>query len=532
MKFYAFRNSTIEPLFAGYDISFSGYGDISKIDPDAETYIWFYTLPLKADQSKICEEINNYQNSFNYLLNNLKNNKNFLAFTISEISVVVYEMSNNPVKEAVNRFNNLLLEESKAHPNIKVIDFATFTREYPPEVLIDWKYYYLSLMVINPRLSKAFVCWFNTQLDSIALRRKKCLVLDLDNTLWGGILGEDGIQNIRLGGQYPGNAFADFQAGLLELSRKGILLTICSKNNESDVEDVWKNLPGMILKREDFSAFRINWKDKANNIEELAKELNIGLDSFVFIDDNPTERELIKGMLPAVEVPDFPEHPYGLTKFFKSLVEKYFTVYKLTDEDLLKTQQYKENAQRTELKRTFTNFEEYIKNLEIEMSVIQANEFNITRIAQMTQKTNQFNLTTKRYSDADIRAFIIQGTWVRCISVKDRFGDNGLTGLLILKFDQSKEIAVIDTFLMSCRILGRKIENEFLAYILNNIFKQNFSEVRSYFTPSQKNEQVINFYEEFGFAILEKKPDGKKIYSLKKENYKYTPSNNYKISEL
>jgi FkbH-like protein len=531
MKFFVFRNSTIEHLFSKFNVSYSGYNDILNIDPDADMYIWFYTLPLKADQQKVCEEIINYQKAIDYILSQIEGKKSLLAFTLTEISMIVYESNNNPIKEAIIGFNNFLKIKTKDNSNLKVIDFSMFTNTFASEVVIDWKYFYLSMMVINPKLSSEFESWFSSQLDSIALKRKKCIVLDLDNTLWGGILGEDGITGIKLGGSYPGNAFADFQAGLLELSKKGVLLAICSKNNEKDVSSVWKNLPSMILKREDFTASRINWYDKAKNIEELSKELNIGLESFVFIDDSPTERELIKGMYPMVEVPDFPKHPYELQKFLKLLVEKYFTVYKLTNEDILRNQQYKENAQRAELQKTYSTFDEYIKNLDIEISVIQANDFNTTRIAQMSQKTNQFNLTTKRYSDDDIRGFINQGSWVYCISVKDRFGDNGITGLMIIHFNWTSKTAIIDTFLLSCRILGKKIEDQFLSFMLNKIFELSLDDVISSFIPTQKNEQVCNFYEEHGFTVLEQNPSGEKTYSLKKDDFKISPSDNYKIFE-
>jgi FkbH-like protein len=531
MKIFVFRNSTIEHLFKRFDVSFSGYNDILSFKQDAEMFIWFYTTPIKADQQKVCEEINSFQATLDFVLHQLQPSQTILAFTLTELSVVVYEKINNPVKNAIMTFNNFLTEKAKKHSNLKVVDFTSFTRDFSPEVLTDWKFYYLSMMSISPKLSNEFNAWFVAQLDSIALRRKKCIVLDLDNTIWGGILGEDEIQGIKVGGGYPGNAFADFQEGLAELSKKGILLTICSKNNESDVLSVWDKLPGMVLKKQDFTASRINWKDKAQNIEEISKELNLGLDSFVFLDDSPTERELIKGMLPMVEVPEFPTQPYALREFFKSLVDKYFAIYKLTDEDLLKNQQYRENAQRAEFQRLYSSFDEYIRNLEIEVSIMQANEFNISRITQMTQKTNQFNLTTKRYTDSNILNLLNHGSWIHCINVKDRFGDNGITGLLIIQVNLDNKLASIDSFLLSCRILGKKIEDQFLAYILDKLFLQGINEVRSKFIPTSKNEQVSDFFDKHGFTLINTNNSGEKNYSLKREDFSYQISNNYKIIE-
>jgi FkbH-like protein len=430
------------------------------------------------------------------------------------------------------RFNSYLYEKTNENLNLKVLDFSLFLDSFSAHEKIDWKFYYMSMMSINPKLSKAFKNWFSLQLDSIALKRKKCLVLDLDNTLWGGILGEDGIEGIKIGGSYPGNAFTYFQTGIKELSKKGILLTICSKNNETDVLQIWDNLPGMVLSDKDFVASRINWNNKAENIKELAEELNLGLDSFVYIDDNPTERDLVRGILPMVEVPDFPDQPYELARFYKQLVERYFTVYKLTKEDIFKTQQYKENAFRSELQKKYTNFDDYISNLGIEISISSAKDFNISRIVQMCQKTNQFNLTTKRYIEDEIRSLIAQESWVNCISVKDKFGDNGISGLIIVTFDMDHLDAEIDTLLLSCRILGKKIEHQFMSFILNKLFQNDIRKVSATFIPTQKNMQVASFYEDCGFSLIETDVDGRKKYMLKKENFKYDQEKKYKVIEV
>ena len=220
----------------------------------------------------------------------------------------------------------------------------------------------------------------------------------MDNTLWGGVLGEDGAEGIKIGGDYPGKAFSMFQKSLVELCKTGVILTVCSKNNESDVRYAWDNNPYIILTDRYISAYRINWDNKADNIIELSKELNIGLDSFVFVDDNPTERELIRRTLPMIAVPEFPSQAYELPAFFRQLVDNYFQVYSITNEDKQKTEQYKANAERAKMQKQFVNISEFIRSLDIEMTVERANQFTIPRIAQMTQKTNQFNLTTKRYT--------------------------------------------------------------------------------------------------------------------------------------
>lgn len=191
----------------------------------------------------------------------------------------------------------------------------------------------------------------------------------------------------------------------MALSKQGIILTICSKNNEADVQEAWEKNPFIVLKKAAFAATRINWQDKATNIVELSKELNIGSDSMVFIDDNPTERELIKWQLPMAAVPEFPKQPYLSLQFFQKLVGVYFTVYDITNEDKMETEQYKANAERAQEMAKFGNFEDSMKSLEIKIDILNADQFNIPRIAQMTQKTYQFNLTIKRYTDADVRGF-------------------------------------------------------------------------------------------------------------------------------
>ena len=291
---------------------------------------------------------------------------------------------------------------------------------------------------------------------------------------------------------------------MLELSKSGVILTVCSKNNEQDVLDAWEKNPFMVLKKEHFAASRINWVDKATNIKELAAELNIGLDSFVFVDDNPTERELIKQMLPMVEVPEFPAQPYELMPFFKQLVEDYFKVYSVTDEDKKKTEQYKQNAARAQAQTSFADFDSFLESLNIQITIEAANEFNIQRIAQMTQKTNQFNLTTHRYTDADVRGFVDAGWKVWCIGVADKFGDNGITGAIMITPEGE-----IDTFLLSCRILGKGIEIAFVKKILSLLAKAGIDNLTAKYLPTAKNDQVKEFWEKVGFVCTQETEDGK-----------------------
>lgn len=505
MRLFVFRNNTVERFFPK-DYLFSGYDDISFIPTDVDGYVWFYQVPVGYDREIAIEDIRGFQEKLNFVLAQIDDSKRVIALTMDIAYYVPLTDDDFALHTAVGQYNAFLLEVQKQHSNLKVLDYSEFTRRYPATDLLDWRFYFISQMGLNPKLTKDFQAWWDKKLESIALKRKKCIVLDLDNTLWGGVLGEDGVSGIKVGGDYPGKAFQFFQKSLLGLSKAGVILAVCSKNNEDDVLEAWAKNPFMILKKEHFSAYRINWTDKATNLKELADELNIGLDSFVFVDDNPTERELIKQMLPMVSVPDFPVQPYDFPLFFQTLVNDYFRVYSITDEDKKKTEQYKANAARAQAQHAFADYGAFLESLDMQITIEAANEFNIPRIAQMTQKTNQFNLTTRRYTDADVKGFLAQGWKIWCVSVADKFGDNGITGAVFVNGNS------IDTLLLSCRILGKGIEIAFLKQILALLKEQGVGTIEAEYIPTTKNAQVSDFYDRCGFTIVEKEATGRKLY--------------------
>lgn len=507
MNYFVFRNNTIEPFFPD-SFSFSGYDDISLIPRDAEGYLWFYQIPFILNRKILVDTIKSYADKFSFVLEQIEDKKNFVALTMDEYYSVSFTDDDYHLITTIAQYNQVLFDAAESRSNMKVLDIRDFLSSYKRSDLIDWRFYFMSQMGLNPRLVKPFQKWLQRKLDNMALKRKKCLVLDLDNTLWGGIIAEDGVGGIKIGGDYPGNAYLYFQKALLELSKSGIILTVCSKNNEQDVLEAWKNIPEMPLTREQLSAYRINWLDKATNIRELSEELNIGLDDFVFIDDTPSERELIKQMLPMVVVPDFPKHPYELPVFFQQLVDNYFKTYSVTEEDLKKNEQYRANASRLKSQKSFTNFNEYLRSLEMEITIQAVNEFNIRRIAQMTQKTNQFNLTTRRYTDIDIKRLWMEGQKIWCINVTDKFGGSGITGCIII--DDSH----IDSYLLSCRILGKGIEFAFLKKVLFMLKETGLEKVTAKYIPTVKNGQVKDFYERCGFKCLIENADGTKNYLL------------------
>lgn len=521
MKYFVFRNNTLE-FFFNKDYVFSGYDDISYLPEDVENFVWFYQVPVKFDTVMLASEVDSFIEKLQLVYNRIPKNKNLIIISLVDLYSVSFSDSDFLLSNAVVKFNSFAKELASNSRNIKFIDFSEFTSGYKKNELVDWKFYFTSQMLLNPKLANSFKNWWNKKIDNISLKRKKCLCLDLDNTLWGGVIGEDGIEGIKIGGDYPGKAFLYFQEALAELTKQGVILTICSKNNETDVLECWKKNPFVILKQNYISAYRINWNDKASNIKELAEELNIGLDSFVFLDDNPTERELVKSMLPMVVVPEFPHQPYELPPFFEMIVKEYFQIYEVTTEDKNKTEQYKANAARKQEEQKFSNYSDYLKSLNIEITIETANDFNIPRIAQMSQKTNQFNLTTKRYSDADIRKILDDGGKIWCISVKDKFGDNGITGTIIIKDDY------IDSLLLSCRILGKDIEKAFLKTILSLLKEDGTKFVKAEYRPTQKNIQVADFYDKCGFKLISEN-SGNKRYELNLLEYDYSIGDLYSI---
>lgn len=399
----------------------------------------------------------------------------------------------------VHEFNQLLINEMNIVSDVFIWDFNHFLLRKGYDSVYDPKMWYLSK---NPFKFSAYPEIVNDlcrYLISAIGKVKKCIVLDLDNTLWGGIVGEDGFDGIALGGDYPGNCYREFQKELLKIYHRGILLAINSKNNEDDAFEVIDKHPGMILRRKHFAAIRINWKDKATNLIELAQELNIGIDSMIFIDDNPRECELVRQKFPECTVRELPKTVYNYPKIIQLLNE--IENIRLTEEDKKKGEMYQAQTKRRNLRKSVSNLEDYLKSLEIEVLVESANNFSISRIAQLTQKTNQMNLTTRRYTESDIRSFMkTNSSLVYYVSAKDKLGDNGIIGVIILKIN-GKE-CLIDTFLLSCRVIGLTIEQSMLAFIQEKARERGCDILRGEYIPNKKNKLVADFYEKAKFKKI------------------------------
>lgn len=511
---YIYRNSAVEYLFKNTKMNYSNYNELSIIDTDMDILI-LYMLPYCYSQDELLKTIDDYKKRIEYITTNYKE-KNIYALTLVNYYYSNLVISNDLLNNAINEYNHYLY----SNKNIKVIDLLQFYNKY--DNVFDLKYYYLYDAIISPKLSKQFEDFILNEISSIKSTRKKCLVLDLDNTLWGGIIGEDGTASLKISGSYPGNCFNDFQKMILELKKNGIILCICSKNNYDDVLDCFKKRNDLVLSLEDFTILKINWNSKRDEIINISKELNIDLDSIVFIDDNPREREIVRSLNDVV-VLDFPKEVYLMCDYFYEEFKRYFSVYSLTEEDKNKSTQYMNKIKSDKLRKEYENEEDFIKQLNIEIVCEEMNDYNVDRIEQLINKSNQFNLTTKRYAEKDL--LNMKNSIIYSISVKDKFGNLGITGISIVNINNNT--AHIDSFLLSCRVLGRKIENEFLKIILNEMYKRNILVITSEYIPTKKNMQVCNFYSDNGFEILKKNND-QTLYQYKINNI-IEYSKNYKV---
>lgn len=337
--------------------------------------------------------------------------------------------------------------------------------------------------------------------------KKKCIAVDLDNTLWGGVIGEDGVEGIILSNHKEGARYYDTQKILKKMKDQGVMLAILSKNNVDDVEPVFKH-PDMILQHEDFVAEVINWNSKTKNIRELAVSLNIGLDSFLFLDDNPAEREAMKAECPEVTVIDFPKDSSLLPETVEKVYREYLFSLEVTGEDTKKTEMYRAETQRKADMSSASSVEEYLKKLEMTMNIHRMLPEEEKRVVQLVNKTNQFNVTTKRYSEEEIKELAGNGD-VITVHVADKYGDQGLVSILILKYDSDQ--ADIDTFLMSCRVMGRNVENEIAARLKNLLQSKGVKRIHATYCKTGKNAPVENLYEKLGFSVTEQK-EGYKEY--------------------
>ena len=467
-------------------------------------------LALTHELDNVANEIiSDFNNMFDRILNKVKCSifvNNFVVPEDTWCSLHDYQHLNGRVN-FIRRLNLSLVETAQKHSDVYIVDIENLSGIHGKANISDRKMFYLARMPYKLDFIRVLSLEYVKFLRAVLGIRKKCIVLDLDNTLWGGVIGEDGISNIKLGNDYPGNSFKDCQKELLKYKKRGILLAINSKNNYEDAMEVISKHTDMILGINDFASVKINWNDKVDNMKEISSELNISLDSMVFVDDSDVECQNMRLRLPEVHTVNLEK---DITKRLGQLRNlDLFETLKLTDEDIIKTDMYRNEKRRNEVKSNM-NLEDYLNTLDTVVKVKIADELLISRLSQLTQKTNQFNMTTKRYTEADIRGFVSSDKYqVYAADVNDRFGDYGITGLCII--DTKDYDWVIDTFLLSCRVLGRGIEDAFIAYIVNRALINGAKRIKGYYIKTGKNKPAETLYENSGFI---KADDSLYIYEV------------------
>jgi FkbH-like protein len=348
----------------------------------------------------------------------------------------------------------------------------------------------------------------------------KCLVLDLDNTLWGGVIGDDGLEGIRLGqGDSEGEAFLSFQTYVRNLAQRGVILAVCSKNDEANALAPFEKHPEMVLRRSDISCFVANWNDKATNIRHIAQTLNIGLDSLVLVDDNPFERNIVRRELPMVTVPELPEDP---ALYADCIADAgYFESLQVTAEDRDRTAQYRANDERAALQANHTDMNGYLASLDMELRFRKFDTLGLKRITQLINKTNQFNLTTKRYTEQQV-VEVIQNPRSLGFQFRltDRFGDNGVIAITIARVEPEGETASVDTWLMSCRVLGRNVEEATLDALVDMLKPLGVKRLVGVYRPTEKNQMVRSHYEKLGFEPIRSEEDGSSAWTLDLSAYR------------
>lgn len=393
---------------------------------------------------------------------------------------------------ALLRMNLRLIEQLSSCSNAIVLDASRWISLAGSDAQ-NPKYWYLGKIAFSPKTMQLAADEINAAAAAFFGVTRKTLILDLDDTLWGGVVGDVGWQGIDLGGHSPnGEAFVDFQKALKTLSSRGTILAICSKNTESIALQAIDQNPNMILKRDNFAAWRINWRDKAENIREIANDLNLGLNSMVFIDDNPVERERVRTALPEVLVPDWPKSKMLYAKALKELT--CFDQAYANAEDAARTRMYVAERKRKDSANQGQSVEEYLHSLKLVVEPEPINESNLKRVAQLLNKTNQMNLRTRRLTEEEFSEWLsLPGTFGLAFRVTDRFGDYGITGIGTMAYSGTN--AFIEDFVLSCRVMGRGVEKAMLSTLVKFANAQRFETVRAIYRPTSRNMPCKSFFE-------------------------------------
>jgi len=401
-------------------------------------------------------------------------------------------------RDAIAGLNSRISQGLSQMGNAYTLDIERLTAILGDRAANDPRNWHRAQAPWKPALLEAIARESMRYLRPLRSLNKKCVVLDCDNVLWGGVAAEVGFSEIGLGPEPSGSPFVSLQNGLRAISARGVVLAVCSKNDRGVVDEVFYQHPNMVLTPEDIATWRVNWDDKASNIVDIAAELNIGIDSIVFLDDSPFECGLVRQALPEVEVVCLDGNPGNFRRIIEEL--DYIDPLSLTEEDVQRTSLYRGESQRRELAAQLGTVEEYLATLNMTVEVARVDQSSVSRVAQLILKTNQFNTTTPRYTETDIRAMMDgAGCIVASMRVSDIYGDSGLVGAAILFFNESH--VELDAFLMSCRVIGRGAEDAFLAALTQEVSKHNIGLVARY-VPTRKNSLVEDFLPRCGLKLI------------------------------
>ena len=431
--------------------------------------------------------------------------KKIIYFNYPEIEDTVFGSYANKVVSSftyqVRKLNYELMNLSQQYQNLFICDIAGLQNKLGRDVMFAANVYTSTEMILSVDALPYVASRVMDIVCAVKGQFKKCLILDLDNTVWGGVIGDDGLEGIQLGhGLGIGKAFTEFQMWVKKLKQRGIIICVASKNNEDTAKEPFEKHPDMVLKLDDIAVFQANWETKVDNIRTIQQILNIGFDSMVFLDDNPFERNMVRENIPAITVPELPEDPAEYLEYLYSLNLFETASYSNLDKD--RTKQYQVEAQRVSLSKTFTNEADFLKSLNMVSVVSGFTKFNTPRVAQLSQRSNQFNLRTVRYTDADIEALANDPEVIDLsFTLEDKFGDNGLIAVIIMK-PQDKETLFVDTWFMSCRVLKRGMENFTLNTMVEKAKAAGYKKIVGEYLPTAKNKMVENHYTGLGFSKL------------------------------
>jgi FkbH-like protein len=461
--------------------------------------------------------VNKIKKDIDICLDNLKDAPIVLMNKFSSIVFNNKNLKEDNFDFICNELNSYLLE--KDYENLLIVDINKVISRVGISESVDFRHFYSSKLLYTTKFLEEYIKYVLPVFLNKAGKSKKAIILDCDNTLWNGIVGEDGMEGIKMSSKSKeGVVFEEVQHIVSDLAEKGIIIGLCSKNNAVDVDEVIKSHPDFVLNEDQIVIKKVNWIDKATNLKSIAQELNIGLDSLVFIDDSDFEIDLINKELSEVTTLKRPDSPSEYPKMLRENLQLFYNS-SLSEEDFKRINDYKAKSVREELKNQFSDIEEYLKSLDLCLKVEIDKENKLPRISQLTQKTNQFNLTTKRYSESEIGKFIKNEKYfVFSFSLSDRYSDSGLTSVVIVEIENDS--AIIDSFLMSCRIIGRNVEFSINDILVDHFSKLGLKRILSEYSETRKNSQVKNLYERLGYQLLNE--NGKtKQYQLDIENYTF-----------